>query len=106
MLIQEALREKIRSNGWTEREAARRMGISRGNISEILAGYRGITPNIALKFERVLGLEAEQILLLQSREQLELLREEEANGNGIKPAPTRKKRSQATKKEKPTNGSS
>lgn len=49
------LEEFIRPHGLTVTEAAKRLRIERGRLSEIVNGRRGITPNTALRLERLFG---------------------------------------------------
>lgn len=80
MLVQQALRDKLDELKLTQVEAARRMRMSRGNLSDILTGKKSITEKVALKLEGVTGLKAENIMQLQTRETLEKMREEAKNG--------------------------
>lgn len=62
----EHLEEYINENGWSQAELARRAGLTAKLISEIISGKNPVTPETALKLERVLGLKAEVWLGLQS----------------------------------------
>lgn len=49
------LEEFIRPHGLTLTETAKRLGFERVRLSEIVNGRRGITPNTALRLERLFG---------------------------------------------------
>jgi addiction module HigA family antidote len=51
----------------TQNELAERLGISRVRLSEILRQQRSITPDTALRLERVLGMSADFWLSLQMK---------------------------------------
>src|SRR3990170_1830654 len=51
--------------GMTQTEFAQRMGVSYPRINELIHGKRGITPDTALRLERLLGMEAQFWLNLQ-----------------------------------------
>ncbi|UOE41747.1 HigA family addiction module antitoxin [Chryseobacterium suipulveris] len=72
----EILREDlITPTGLSVTEAASLLGISRLSLSKILNGRGGITPNIALRIEKVFGGNAEFWLRLQRNYDLETERE-------------------------------
>ena len=49
----------------TQTEMAARLGVSFPRLNEIIRGKRGVTPDTALRLERVLGMSAEFWLGLQ-----------------------------------------
>ena len=49
------LEEFIKPHGLTVTETARRLGFERVRLSEIVNGRRGVTPNTALRLERLFG---------------------------------------------------
>jgi addiction module HigA family antidote len=51
--------------GLTQRECARRLCVSYPRLNEILHARRGVTPDTALRLERLLGMEAQFWLNLQ-----------------------------------------
>ena len=53
------LHEFIEPHGISQSEAARRLGISFPRLNEIIHGRRGITPDTALRLERLFGASAE-----------------------------------------------
>src|SRR5438132_13704320 len=61
----EFLVEYIDANGWSQRDLARRSGLTPKTISEICNGKAPITPPTALAFERVLQRPAHFWLNLQ-----------------------------------------
>jgi addiction module HigA family antidote len=52
------LEEFIKLHGLTLTEAAKRLRVERVRLSEIVNGRRGITPNMALRLERLFGASA------------------------------------------------
>lgn len=59
------LEEFIKPLELTQIEFAKRLGISRVRLSEILRQRRGVTPDTALRLEKVLGMSADFWLGLQ-----------------------------------------
>jgi len=51
--------------GLTQRELAARLGVSYPRVNELIHGRRGVTPDTALRLERLLGVEAQFWLNLQ-----------------------------------------
>jgi addiction module HigA family antidote len=49
----------------TQRELAARLGVSYPRVNELVHGRRGVTPDTALRLERLLGVEAQFWLNLQ-----------------------------------------
>ena len=49
----------------TQKELARRIGVSLVRVNEIVNGKRGVTPDTALRLEQLFGLEAQVWLNLQ-----------------------------------------
>lgn len=49
----------------SQRELADRLGVSYPRINELIRGRRGMTPDTALRLERLLGMEAQFWLNLQ-----------------------------------------
>ena len=49
----------------TQRELAKRLGVSYPRVNELVQGHRGITPDTALRLERLLGMDAQFWLNLQ-----------------------------------------
>ena len=62
----EMLREEfLRPLKLTQRELAARLGVSYPRINELVHGKRGITPDTALRLERLLGMPAQLWMNLQ-----------------------------------------
>lgn len=55
----------MRPTGLSQTEAARRLGISRRRLNEIIAGRRAITPDTAIRLACLFGLDAGFWLSLQ-----------------------------------------
>lgn len=55
----------IRAQGLTQRTAAARLGISYARLNEIVNGRRGVTPDTALRLDRLFGASVEFWLNLQ-----------------------------------------
>ncbi len=51
--------------GMTQAELAKRIGVSYPRINELINGRRGVTPDTALRLERLFGMEAQFWLNLQ-----------------------------------------
>jgi len=57
--------EFLKPLGITQRDFARRIGISLPRLNEIVNGKRGVTPDTALRLERATGMSASFWLNLQ-----------------------------------------
>ena len=51
--------------GMTQAELAERIGVSYPRVNELIHGKRGVTPDTALRLERLFGMEAQFWLNLQ-----------------------------------------
>jgi addiction module HigA family antidote len=60
------LEEFLKPLGITQSEFAVRLGVSFPRLNEIVRGRRGVTPDTALRLERVLGMSADFWLGLQT----------------------------------------
>ena len=65
------IRELLKASEWSQNDLASASGIQRGRVSEVLSRKRRVTPGLALKLEKALGLEARVWLALQARWDLE-----------------------------------
>ena len=59
------LEEFLKPMGITQVDLARRIGVSFPRVNELVHGKRGMTPDTALRLERLLGVSAELWLNLQ-----------------------------------------
>lgn len=57
--------EFLKPFGMTQTELAERLGVSYPRVNELSRGKRGITPDTALRLERLFGMEAQFWLNLQ-----------------------------------------
>lgn len=70
----EYLNEWLEETCTTQQEAANRLGFSRKHVNEIVNGRAAITPETALKLERLTGMLAESWLRFEARYRLDLAR--------------------------------
>jgi plasmid maintenance system antidote protein VapI len=59
------IRYQLKFRGWTQAEAAKRIGVSPSYLSDILAGRRALTPRVAVRLEMVTSLIAWRLLFEQ-----------------------------------------
>jgi addiction module HigA family antidote len=59
------LEEFLKPFGMTQVELANRIGVSFPRVNELVNGKRGMTPDTALRLERLFGMEAQFWLNLQ-----------------------------------------
>lgn len=59
------LHEFLEPLGMTQYDAADKLGISRVRLNQIINAHRGVTPDTALRLERLFGLQAQTWLNLQ-----------------------------------------
>lgn len=71
------LAEYIETNGWTQADFARLSGLSPKHVSTLVNGTNPVTPETAIKLERVLGLKADIWLGLQANWDLHRARTDE-----------------------------
>lgn len=71
------LQEEIEERELLKKDVAQQLRILPTNLSEILNGKRNISPKLAVKLEKVLGISAEYWLNLQIAWDLQNAREEE-----------------------------
>lgn len=76
MTIGQQLQDLIDKKGWTQEEAADKLSVSRVTVNLIINGRRGITPDMALRLERVFpkSVTARDWLEWQASERLEAAR--------------------------------
>ena len=59
------LEEFLKPLGMSQAELAEKIGVSYPRINELVRGKRGVTPDTALRLERLFGMEAQFWLSLQ-----------------------------------------
>src|SRR6266496_1197436 len=59
------LEEFLKPFALTQRELAEHLGVSYPRVNELIHGKRGVTPDTALRLERLFGMEAQFWLNLQ-----------------------------------------
>ncbi|MCC8113487.1 MAG: HigA family addiction module antidote protein [Bacteroidales bacterium] len=72
----EILKDEIEFRGISQRKLSEDMGISYTVLNEILNGHRPLTEKTALMFEAALGVDAEPLLRLQSKYNLQTIRKD------------------------------
>lgn len=72
----EILKEEIEYRGISQKELARQIGISYTMLNEILNAKRPVTASVALMFEASLGIEAEMLVNMQTRYNMQLARKD------------------------------
>lgn len=72
----EVLKEEIECRGISQRALAKEMGMSYSVVNEILNGHRPVTEKNALMFEAVLGVDAEPLLSMQLRYNMQMARDD------------------------------
>lgn len=78
----EHLQEYLEARGWSQADFARQAGMTPKLVSEIISAKNPVSPETAMKFQRVLGLKAEIWLDLQAKWDLHQAREREAFAEG------------------------
>lgn len=72
----EILKDEIEYRGISQCELAKSMGIAYSVLNEILNGHRPLTEKSALLFEAVLNIDAEPLLHLQTRYNMQHIRQD------------------------------
>jgi addiction module HigA family antidote len=80
----EVIREEIEYRGITQRRLSVQVGIVQPIINELLNGQRPITSRYALIFEATLGIEAEMLMRMQMRYDMQTIRESKVWGERLK----------------------
>lgn len=70
------LKDEIESRGISQRQLAKEMGLAYSALNEILNERRPLTEKTALLFEAALGVNAEPLLRLQMRYNLQITRKD------------------------------
>lgn len=68
------LLREIKERGYSQKEFAEKLGMEKSNFNSLLKGKRGISPEIALQLENILGISANFWMELQMRYELSLAR--------------------------------
>lgn len=72
----EILKDKIEYRGISQRDLAEKMGIAYSALNEILNAKRPVTEKTALLFEAALGVNAESLLKLQMKYNIQTTKED------------------------------
>lgn len=72
----EILKDEIEYRGISQRKLAKEMGITYSALNDILNAKRPITEKIALLFEAALGINAEPLLKMQMRYNIQTTRKD------------------------------
>jgi antitoxin HigA-1 len=73
----EILKDEIEYRGISQRRLAEQMGLKYSVLNEILNAHRPITEKTALLFEAVLGIDAEPLMRLQLKYNMQTTRKDE-----------------------------
>jgi addiction module HigA family antidote len=57
--------EVVQPHGWNVTETADRLGVTRQAMSNLLNGHAGVSAEMALRFEKAFGLNADMLLRMQ-----------------------------------------
>jgi addiction module HigA family antidote len=74
----EGIRDLIEEAEMTVTEAARKLGVTRQALNNLVTGRAGVSPEMAIRLEKVFGGTAEQWLRVQTAYELAQAREHEA----------------------------
>jgi antitoxin HigA-1 len=80
------LRQCIEPLGLSITDAAAALGVTRTTLSELVNGKRGISPEMAVRLEKVFGGEAESWLVQQAHYELAHIRKERIKLKRLEPA--------------------
>ncbi len=72
----EILKDEIEYRGISQRKLAKQMGLAYSVLNEILNGHRPVTEKTALLFEAVLGVDAEPLMRLQLKYNMQATRKD------------------------------
>ena len=72
----EILKDEIEYRGVSQKKLAEKMGISYSVINEILNGRRPLTESNAILFEAALGVEADTLMRLQLKYNMQIIRKD------------------------------
>lgn len=80
----EIIKDEVEYRGISQRQLAKQMGIARSALNEILNGHRPLTEKTALLFEAALGVNAEPLLRLQMRYNLQTMAKDQSSMQRLK----------------------
>jgi antitoxin HigA-1 len=69
--------EIIEAHGLSVTDAAHRLGVTRQALTNLLTGKAGLSPQMAIRFEKVFATRAETLLRMQLNHELAAARENE-----------------------------
>ena len=72
----EVLKEELEYRGISQKRFSKEVGISYPMLNEILNAKRAVTETLALIFEAALGIEAEMLVNMQSRYNMQTIRKD------------------------------
>lgn len=70
----EHLSDELTERGFTQKAFAEQIGVMPNVLSELIRGKRNFTPELAVKIEKALGIDAEFWMRLQVRYEINLVR--------------------------------
>ncbi len=74
----EIIKDEVEYRGISQRQLAKQMGIASSALNEILNGHRPLKEKTALLFEAALGVNAEPLLRLQMRYNLQTMTKDQS----------------------------
>lgn len=80
----EIIKDEVEYRGISQRQLAKQMGIASSALNEILNGHRPLTEMTALLFEAALGVNAEPLLRLQMRYNLQTMAKDQSSMQRLK----------------------
>ena len=72
----EVLKEEIEYRGISQRKLAAQMNVDYSELNQILNSKRQVNTEYALLFEAVLGIEAEMLIKMQARYNMQMIRKD------------------------------
>lgn len=79
----EVLKEEIEFRAISQRKLASQMGVAYSVLNEVLNCKRPVTTEYALLFEAALGIEAEMLLRMQSRYNVQTIRQNKSGNDRL-----------------------
>lgn len=80
MIAAARIRNAIAGHGMTQKDAAARLTISESYLSDICNGRRLVSAYVAVRLERVLGIDAQKMIIDQALDELRIARAEYLRG--------------------------